>query len=138
MRPHTGFDPPTDDIDYRRRANRDLITAVQIETAEAVELIENIAALEGVDMLYLGPGDLSVALGLACKADQEHVWNVVDRMTAACARHGKIAAGHLGGPDVVVRATRAGMNWLGYGAGIRVFMQGARQHVDDLSRALQS
>jgi 2-dehydro-3-deoxyglucarate aldolase/4-hydroxy-2-oxoheptanedioate aldolase len=46
-------------------ANRDRWLAVQIETAEAVEIIDKIAAVAGVDHLFVGPADLSVTLGVA-------------------------------------------------------------------------
>jgi 2-keto-3-deoxy-L-rhamnonate aldolase RhmA len=45
-------------------ANRDRWLAIQIETAEAVEIVDQIAAVEGVDWLFVGPADLSVTLGV--------------------------------------------------------------------------
>lgn len=48
---------------YIGHANDDLLLAVQIETVEAVRNAAEIAAVEGVDMVFIGPGDLSVSLG---------------------------------------------------------------------------
>jgi 4-hydroxy-2-oxoheptanedioate aldolase len=45
-------------------ANRDRWLAIQIETPEAVEIVEQIAATKGVDWLFVGPADLSVTLGV--------------------------------------------------------------------------
>lgn len=50
--------------DHTQRANRDRWVAIQIETAEAVDDIDRIAALDGVDHLFVGPADLSVNLGV--------------------------------------------------------------------------
>jgi 4-hydroxy-2-oxoheptanedioate aldolase len=46
------------------RANRDRWVSIQIETPEAVEVVDQIAATEGVDWLFVGPADLSVTLGV--------------------------------------------------------------------------
>lgn len=49
--------------DYHLRASQELCVIVQVETGEALEQIEAIAAVEGVDGIFIGPGDLSAALG---------------------------------------------------------------------------
>ena len=49
---------------HTENANRERWVAIQIETAEAVEIIDQIAAVEGVDHLFVGPADLSVNLGV--------------------------------------------------------------------------
>ena len=46
------------------QANRDRWVSIQIETPEAVEIVDQIAAIEGVDWLFVGPADLSVTLGV--------------------------------------------------------------------------
>ncbi|WP_150462846.1 HpcH/HpaI aldolase family protein [Nesterenkonia ebinurensis] len=48
---------------YLGSANDDIVVAVQIESVEAVQHVAEIAAVEGLDMLFIGPGDLSVSLG---------------------------------------------------------------------------
>ncbi|MCW8132803.1 MAG: hypothetical protein KIS92_20825 [Planctomycetota bacterium] len=49
---------------YAAQTNRDLVVALQIETRDGLEAVDEIAAVEGVDMLYVGPFDLSHNLGL--------------------------------------------------------------------------
>lgn len=49
--------------DYLGKANDEILLAIQIETAEGLANIGGIAAVEGVDVLFVGPGDLSVSLG---------------------------------------------------------------------------
>ena len=49
--------------EYRKAWPQQLLLMVQIETAEAVENIEEIAAVDGVDMLFMGPGDIAASLG---------------------------------------------------------------------------
>ncbi|MFW5866777.1 MAG: HpcH/HpaI aldolase family protein [Armatimonadota bacterium] len=50
--------------DYRETANDNTLVALMIETVEAVEAVPEIAAVDGVDCLFIGPGDLSVSMGV--------------------------------------------------------------------------
>jgi 2-keto-3-deoxy-L-rhamnonate aldolase RhmA len=70
--------------DYSREANRRAFVAIQIETAEAVAEVEAIAKVPGVDMLFVGPADLSQALGIPGQFDHPKLWEAVDRVAAAC------------------------------------------------------
>ena len=62
VRARLAFD--TDAVTYGRRADEEILLIVQIETAEAVAAAEEIAALEGIDGLFVGPNDLSSSLGV--------------------------------------------------------------------------
>jgi 2-dehydro-3-deoxyglucarate aldolase/4-hydroxy-2-oxoheptanedioate aldolase len=70
-------------------ANRDRWVAIQIETPEAAEVVDQIAALEGVDMLFVGPADLSVTLGVPGQFLHPKCVDVLERTAAACKKHGK-------------------------------------------------
>jgi 2-keto-3-deoxy-L-rhamnonate aldolase RhmA len=63
-----------------------------IETREAVERVDAIAAVPGLDALQVGTTDLSVSLGVPGEVDHPMVQEAVRRTTEACRRHGKIAA----------------------------------------------
>ena len=67
-----------------------------IETKEAVGNVDEIAAVPGIDALYVGPADLSITYGLAPQPDQDDVeWNeAIERVKAACERNGVIPAIH--------------------------------------------
>ena len=136
LRPHTAFDVPRDQAGYMAQADRDVIIAIQIETVEAAELMDEIAAMDGVDMLYLGPSDLSASMGLAGQPDHPRIGEVIHRIIAVCRKHHKIPAGHLR-PDIAVKAMAAGMNVIGYAAGIQVLKDGATRHVDALREQLR-
>jgi len=88
-----GFDadfgavPLADYIDW---ALKETFLAVQIETPEAVGNVEEIAAVPGVDMLFIGPGDLSVRLKHQPELTLDSAW---DAMAAACQKHGKAFGG---------------------------------------------
>jgi 2-keto-3-deoxy-L-rhamnonate aldolase RhmA len=70
-------------------ANRDRWLAIQIETAEAVEIVDQIAATEGVDWLFVGPADLSVTLGVPGEFLHAKCVNALQRVAEASKRAGK-------------------------------------------------
>ena len=83
-----GFD------EYFAHAHEWLVTMTQIETAEAVEYAAPIAAIDGVDVLFIGPMDLTTSLGIS--GDYEHPRTIeAFRHVAACARAAGKAAGIL-------------------------------------------
>jgi len=76
-------------LEFAERANRENFVLVQIETAQAVEEVEAIAAIEGVDVLFVGPSDLSQALGVLGDFTHPRCLEALDRVAAACVSHGK-------------------------------------------------
>jgi 4-hydroxy-2-oxoheptanedioate aldolase len=74
--------------DYRASAPR---TILQIETAEAVRNVEEIAEVEGADVLFVGPNDLSNSMGIFRQFDHPDYRAALDRVVAACRRRGRAA-----------------------------------------------
>lgn len=74
--------------EYSRRANVETFVAIQIEHVEAVEDVENIAAVKDVDLLFVGPADLSQSMGLPGEWDHPRVWQAVDRVANAAKANG--------------------------------------------------
>ncbi len=78
--------------DYVAWAQRETFLAVQIETPEAVANVDDIAATPGVDMLFIGPGDLTLRLKYQSELTLDDAW---ERTATACKKHGKA----FGGPS---------------------------------------
>ena len=70
-------------------ANRDRWVAIQIETPEAVEIVDQIAAMDGVDWLFVGPADLSVTLGVPGDFLHPKCIDALKRVDAAVKKAGK-------------------------------------------------
>jgi 2-keto-3-deoxy-L-rhamnonate aldolase RhmA len=70
-------------------ANREVLAIVQVETAAGVETADEIAAVEGIDVLWIGHFDLSASLGVPGEFGSEHYTAAVDRVLDAGRRHGK-------------------------------------------------
>lgn len=75
--------------EFAEEANRNTMVAIQIETAGAVDEVGAIAAIDGVDLLFVGPSDLGQALGVTGDIMHESCIAAIDRVAAACREHGK-------------------------------------------------
>ncbi|MCG5237959.1 aldolase/citrate lyase family protein [Xanthobacter oligotrophicus] len=88
--------------DYARTAARELCVLVQVETREAIDEIEAIAAVEGVDGIFIGPGDLAASLGHAGDVGHACVVEAVEKAVARIRAAGK-PAGILTGDAAFAR-----------------------------------
>lgn len=77
-------------VEYMAEADDNVLTIVQIETPEAVGNVDEIAAVEGVDVLFVGPLDLSVSMGLPRQFDHPDFVAALDKVLAACKAHNKV------------------------------------------------
>jgi 4-hydroxy-2-oxoheptanedioate aldolase len=82
--------------DYGDHANQDVLVIPMIETAQALENLDEILSVPGVDAVYVGPSDLSLALGCKPRLDQTDapVVEAQKKIAAACKRHGVVAGIH--------------------------------------------
>lgn len=76
---------------YYPTADENVLTVVQIETPEAVANVDEIAAVDGVDCLFVGPFDLSVSMGMTKQFDHPEFDAALDKVLAACKANGKAA-----------------------------------------------
>ncbi|HUO64640.1 MAG TPA: aldolase/citrate lyase family protein [Terriglobales bacterium] len=83
-------------MDYGDRANDDVIVMPMIETAEALKNLDDILSVPGVDAVYVGPSDLSLALGCKPRLDQTDapVVEAQQMIVQACKKHGVVAGIH--------------------------------------------
>lgn len=101
---------------YFAEANDKLLTVVQIETVEAVSNIDEIAAVEGVDVLFVGPLDLSVSLGITGQMQHPDFRSATKRVIDACKSHGKSPGILLPGADMIPAAVEDGYRFLAAGS----------------------
>ncbi|MCW2848191.1 MAG: 2,4-dihydroxyhept-2-ene,7-dioic acid aldolase [Marmoricola sp.] len=99
-----GLDP-----DALDRADQETLCVVQIESAAAVDAADDIAALDGVDVLFIGPRDLSHDLGVPGDLTAPAYVEALKTVLAAARRHDK-SAGMLV-PDGAAAAARLAQGW---------------------------
>ena len=94
-----------------------------IETAEGVANVDAIAAVKGVDMLWIGHFDLSASLGIPGQFDHPDFQNAVTRVIDAAGKQGK-AAGYMAlSPDEAVALNQRGFRCLAYSGDLWVYQQ---------------
>ena len=88
--------------DYPQHANTTIVAFAMIETAQALDNLDQILSVEGLDAIYIGPSDLSLALGCAPSFDDvdDKVAQAIDHILARAQAHGVQAGVHNGRPDV--------------------------------------
>lgn len=89
-------------------ANRERFVAIQIETLGALDQVDEIAAIQQVDLLFIGPADLSLALGVVGQFHHDKLWDAISRVAEACRRHGKAWGGVTPDPKFADRAVELG------------------------------
>ena len=114
-------------MEYAEHANRETLVVAQIEDKEAVEDVDAIAATEGIDVLYVGPGDLSQSYGILNQMEHELIQRAIDATAAACERHGKWWGTPAFGPDHLKQLIKRGARFLEYGTESDVLVSGFRQ-----------
>ncbi len=101
---------------YFAHANDDLLTIVQIETVEAVANAAEIAGVDGVDVLFVGPLDLSVNLGVAGQLSHPNFRAAIQKVIAAAQSAGKMSGTLLGSIDQIAPAVADGYTFLAVGS----------------------
>ena len=102
--------------DYFARSAERLLTVIQIERKEAVEDAERIAAIDGVDVLFIGPMDLSVSLGNPGQFDHPLQIAAYEKVIASARRAGKAAGILLADIGQIESTLRLGFTFVAIGS----------------------
>jgi 2-dehydro-3-deoxyglucarate aldolase/4-hydroxy-2-oxoheptanedioate aldolase len=86
-RGHSDYRPVSAE-EYLRQANDEVAILLQIETFQALEQVDDLAAIEGVDALFVGPSDLSVDMGIPGKVWDRKLREAYSKVITAGKRHG--------------------------------------------------
>jgi len=118
--------------DYFAHANQEVICLVMIETAEAVENLEAIASVPGVDGFYIGPTDLAISMGLEPRMDHPDPRHVAacQKVVDAARAHGLYAGIHVSGPEEARRRFAQGFNFSPIGSDVGFVAMGAHRALD--------
>lgn len=110
----TGFGFDFDE--YFSNANDNLLTVVQIESTEAVEAAADIAAVDGVDVLFVGPFDLSITMGMMNGFEEPAFKEALDKVAAAAKGAGKAAGILLSKSEEVADVVDRGYTFIALGS----------------------
>lgn len=115
-----------------RSANEETLLIAQIETAPGAENVEDIAAVDGVDVLWLGHLDLTVSLGTPGEYDDPRFVKAVERTVTAAKAHGKAAAAKVATVADGHHRLDQGFRCLSFGDDVRLLRNGLAAGVAEL------
>ncbi len=115
---------------YLRSANAETLVGVQIETREALTNLEAIAEVDGVDLLFVGPQDLTLSLGLVDDRSHPTVREAMRRVVDACDRHGKVPGTLVITPEEKRAAVELGFRFVSLAADVRFLLDGATRFLN--------
>jgi 4-hydroxy-2-oxoheptanedioate aldolase len=115
--------------DYAAQANDDIVVFAMIETAQALDNLEGILAVPGLDAIYIGPSDLSLSLG--CKPVLDEVEpkaaQAIAHVLARAQAHGVPAGIHNGLPAAAKARTEMGFRFVSIGSDARFLATGSQE-----------
>ncbi len=127
----TGFGQNFDS--YQQTAADNILGVVQIETLEVLDHLEAIASLDGVDVLFIGPADLSMALGHFGEFDHPQFKEALRATVDAAQKVGKATGILLFDPDDFKTYHHLGIRMIACGADATFVANGARQMAQKLN-----
>ena len=120
--------------DYAQDANDTIVTFAMIETAQALDNLDAILSVEGLDAIYIGPSDLSLSLGCTPTLDDvepkaaQAIAHILDRAKA----HGVVAGVHNAGTDSALKRRAMGFQFVTVGSDARLMAAGAQQVISTM------
>jgi 4-hydroxy-2-oxoheptanedioate aldolase len=113
--------------DYLARADETISLAVQIETAEAVENVKDILAVDGIDAIFIGPSDLAASMGHLGEQEHPEVIAAVERCLAAAQDAGKPAGVNAFVEATARRYIQAGARFVLVGADVAILARSSEE-----------
>ena len=119
---------------YLRDANENIVTLAMIETKTAMGNLDAIAAVPGIDVLFVGPSDLSIGLSDGAELDPHSaiVEAALDKIIAACRKAGKIAGLYCANAERAVACAKRGIRFLAVGSDLGFLRAGAAAQIKTL------
>ena len=114
--------------DYPTHANDTIVTFAMIETAKALDKLDDILSVEGLDAIYIGPSDLSLALGCTPTFDDldPQAAQAVEHILARAKAHGIVAGIHNGTAESALKRIAKGFQFVTVSSDARLMAAGAQ------------
>ncbi|MFL2673658.1 MAG: HpcH/HpaI aldolase family protein [Dehalococcoidia bacterium] len=123
--------------EHVKTSNEEIFVALQIETLEGIENQDEIISLDGVDSVFLGPGDLSSVLGVHGEVTHEKVRSTMEQMIPKIIEAGKHPGTLVADADQAKYWNDKGINFL-IGSANRYLMNGAKEFIETTQKILRS
>jgi len=124
--------------DYQKHADDTVVVFAMIETRQALDNLDAIIAVKGLDAVYIGPADLSLALGCNPTFDDvdKPVAEAIDMILAKARERGVVAGIHNGTPEAALKRVAKGFQFVTIASDARLMAAGAQQVVAKMRQGL--
>jgi 4-hydroxy-2-oxoheptanedioate aldolase len=115
--------------DYPQHANETIVTLAMIETAKALDNLDDILSVEGLDAIYIGPSDLSLSLGCAPAMDdvEPKAAQAIDHILERAKANRIVAGIHNASPESALKRIAKGFQFVTVSSDARLMAAGAQQ-----------
>ena len=124
--------------EYTEHYNRETVIAIQIESPQAVDNIEEIAEVKGLDVLFVGPSDLSLRLGCPADLKDPRFLEAQKKVADAAEKNGLAWGRPTGGGDDLKGLLDAGARFLNYGGDLGAIVQSFERWSGEFEEALNA
>lgn len=131
---HRDYRPAPDAREALDECNERTVVLIQIESREAVANLDAICRVPAIDVLLIGPTDLSGSYGKPGQLDDPEVEDAMAQVVAAGKRHGIATGLHPGSMDQCLKWRDRGMTFLPCGSDVGMIVGGACEMVEDFRR----
>ena len=132
LRAHTGFKKVPNAREYMDEANERTILLTQIESELGVTNIDEILAVNGVDVAFVGPNDLTQSLGIMGQTDHTKYLEAIDKIIATAKKHKKFSGIHVMSTTALQGYMAKGMTCNLWSNDVTMLMASAREGVGQL------
>lgn len=121
--------------DYFKNANNDTGTIIHLEGKEAIAHFDEIAEVEGIDVLFLGPYDLSQSLGCPGQVDHPDVVNLMKEIVEKANKRGKIIGTFVESVNSAKTWIDLGVKYISYSVDVGIYYESCKQIVHEINNA---
>jgi 2-keto-3-deoxy-L-rhamnonate aldolase RhmA len=118
--------------DFTAEANEKILVIVQIENREGIGNIDEILAVEGIDLAVMGPNDLSFDMGYQGQTDHPKVLEEIQKVVDACRRCGKHSGTHMTSLEQLLYWKSKGMTFIAYNTDSGLLFKAASEGLQTL------
>ncbi|MBM4349228.1 MAG: aldolase [Deltaproteobacteria bacterium] len=125
---------PMESIELMKEINEHTLVVAQIETEEAIENIDSILSIQGIDVAVIGPNDLSISLGIPDQMESEILTKAIDKVMEIAKRRGKVSGIHIGNIEALKKWRNKGMRVLAFSSDTGFMYNASKKSLEELKQ----
>lgn len=123
---------------YMEFAEENIFTGIQIEHIDAVNNFEEMAKVEGLDAIFVGPYDLTTSMGITAQFNHPDYLKALEKINSICKKNNIISGIHVvkPSPDEVIEKHKLGYNMIAYSLDITIIGTNCRNAIESINQKL--